>query len=219
MCQFVLWMSPILSGRLLGCFSCLPKPQNGRGLRRGVMEVVDEEEEGRRRGVKGQKKQGEGVNGSRGEGWGRRTPPENEWALLCLLALAFACVCVCVCARACVAESGLLEETLTASHASGRQASLIFTAKAENTPLHSWTRCRHQRKKMKLRRFFFRPSHLTGDNIDVVNISTAVCRALIVPTRFVPSNVTHCETNLVLRPFFEEELHFWTDKPKSCVYA
>lgn len=74
MCQFVLWMSPILSGRLLDCFSCLPKPQNGRGLRRGGRgggggEVVDEEE-GRLRGVKGQKKQGEGVNASSGEGLG-----------------------------------------------------------------------------------------------------------------------------------------------------
>lgn len=78
MCQFVLWMSPILSGRLLDCFSCLPKPQNGRGLRRGGGGKVGDEEEGGLRGAKGQKKQGEGVNASSGEGWGRRPPPENE---------------------------------------------------------------------------------------------------------------------------------------------
>lgn len=40
--------------------------------------VVGDEEEGGLRGVKGQKKQGEGVNASSGEGWGRRPPPENE---------------------------------------------------------------------------------------------------------------------------------------------
>lgn len=88
-------------------------------------------------------------------GGGGRRQRMNERYYVCWLWVSRVYERVRVCA--CVAESELLEETLTASHASGRQASLIFTAQAENTPLHSSARCRH-RRKMRRRRFFF-PTH------------------------------------------------------------